>query len=147
MSSRLALALSLLPLAACGTSYTLGEGDGVTAASDEFAAHGVVASATRSLGPVTVDGVALTFTLDRWCPAEGLGFEYIADNDPDFTAATTDLGVGTSTAKLQAAVDAALAAEPGAHVLILRTWGHETFELARDQLRGYVAQWLVAHGH
>lgn len=146
MQFRLALAFALISLAACGMSYTLDESEGVEAARTEFAAHGIVAASTRPLGPVTVDGVAITFTVDGWSLADQLGFEYVSEHDPDFTRAVTDLGVPAETAKLQAAVDTTLAAEPGTHVLIVRTWGHETFELARDQLRGYVDQWLIAQG-
>ena len=140
------LALALLSLPACGGSYVIPEADGVAIARAELAARGVATSDARGLGPLTIDGVAVSFELDGWSAARTIGFEYVSENDPDFVEAATDLGAIDQTPKLQAAVDAALAAEPGSRVLILRTWSHETAELAEDQLRRHVDEWLSAQG-
>ena len=143
---RVALALSVIGLAACGDTYFIPEDDGVRIVREEFAARGVVASEGRTVGPVTVDGVAMTFPLDGWSSADALGFEYVSDADPDFAAAATDLGSIAEAPKLQAAVDAALAAEPASHVLVVRSWAHETRALAENQLRNHVRQRLVELG-
>jgi len=143
---RSALALALLCLPACGDSYVIAEADGVAIARTEFAARGVTTDAARSLGPLTIDAAEVSFTLDGWSAARSVGFEYVSEEDPDFVEAATDLGALDETAKLQTAVDAALAGEPQSHVLVIRTWGHETAELATSQLRRYVDEWLTAQG-
>jgi len=141
------LALAIVLLAGCGDdTYIIPEADGVRITREELAARGVSATAARSFGPVTVDGVALSFILDGWSDATAIGFEYVSEADPDFAEAATDLGQLDESPKLQAAVDAALTAEPGSHVLVLRTWSHETPELAEGQLRDYVRQWLTGLG-
>jgi hypothetical protein len=139
---RLALVLGIL--AGCGDVYLVSEADGVRVVGEELTARGIAATATPPFGPVAVDGVAVTFTLDGWSDAATFGFEYVSDGDPDFTEATTDLGAIAETPKLQAAVDATLPA--GSQILVIRTWGHETEALAEDQLRGYVQQQLDALG-
>lgn len=144
MPRRLA-ALALL-LSACGMSYTLDEQEGIDVATAAFNRHTIYPGSTRPIGPMTIDEVELTFTVDRWSLADKLGFEYVSDGDPDFTTAATDLGDSAEVGKLQTAVDEALAAEPGAHVLVLRTWGHETYELAAEQLDRYVEAWLIEQG-
>jgi hypothetical protein len=143
---RCQLALALVCLAGCGGSYVIPEEDGVRITREELAARGVSAAETRSFGPVAVDGVAVSFVLDGWSAAAALGFEYVSEADPDFAEAAPDLGSLDESPKLQAAVDAALAAEPDSHVLILRTWSHETQQLAEEQLREHVRTWLAGLG-
>ncbi|MBI4957532.1 MAG: hypothetical protein HY908_36330 [Myxococcales bacterium] len=139
-------ALLLVVLAGCGdAAYVIPEEDGVRIVRAELAAHGVSATEARSLA-VTVDGVALGVVLDGWSGARALGFEYVSEGDPDLAGAATDLGLAAETPKLQAAVDAALAAEPASHVLVLGTAAHETAELAEGQLGDRVRAWLVALG-
>jgi hypothetical protein len=140
-------ALALVALPACGMSYTLTEEEGVAVAQAAFQRHGVNPGSTRPFGPVVIDEVSVDFTVDRWSLADGLGFEYVSEADPDFAEAATDLGANDQHARLQTAVDEALAVdEPGVQLLILRTWGHQTYELAVDQLDGYVDAWLVERG-
>ncbi len=140
------LAVVTLALAACGTSYTLDEAEGVDAIRAEFTAHGISTGGTRPLGPLRIDDVEVSFALDGWSLADQLGFEYVSDGDDDFSEAKSDLGGSLEWPKLQTAIDEALVEEPGTHVMVVRTWGHETAELATDQLRRYVSDWLIAHG-
>lgn len=143
---------SLLPLlvtslAACGTDgYVVPEEDGVAIARQACEARGVTVDETRPLGPLTIDAVAVSFVLDAWNGTRAVGFEYLSEADPDFVEAATELGDATESAKLQTAVDAAVATEPDSHVLIIHTWAHETPALAEDQLRRYVDGWLSDHG-
>jgi len=141
------LPLAFGSLAACGTDgYVVPEADGVAIARQAFEARGVTVSETRAMGPLTIDAVGVSFVLDGWNATRGLGFEYVAEADPDFVEAATDLGDVAESEKLQTAVDAALATEPDSHVLVLHTWTHETAELAEDQLRRHVDGWLTEQG-
>lgn len=143
MLTRSLLVLVASSLSACGDVYVLSEEEGVRAARDELLVHGIQADAVgEPLGPIVVDGVAISFVLDGWSAERGLGFEYVAERDPDFDEAPVDLGSLAESQKLEAAVDAALAATPERRVLVLRTWGHETFDLAEEQLRRRVSSWL-----
>jgi len=82
---RIARSLVMLGgLAACGDSYVIPEADGVRIVNEELAARGITATATRTFGPVAVDGVDVTFTLDGWSATAGFGFEYVAEGDPDY---------------------------------------------------------------
>lgn len=137
-------ALVLTLVSACQFSYILDEDEGVAVAREVFTRHGIDAMSTRELGPLTLDDVV--FTADGWSAAARLGFEYVSEADPDFTEATTDLGAIDQYERLQTAVDDFLATE-GGHVLILRTWTHETAELAREQLDKRVDAWLIAQGY
>lgn len=141
------LALAPVVLAACGGSYTLTEDEGVTIAHDVFATHNIVVGSTRPMGPLPIDDVDVEFTVDRWSLANGVGYEYVSEDDPDFDEAVTDLGSDREVPRLQTAVDLFLEAEPGHRVLIIRTWGHETADLAKNQLEGYVELWLTDHGY
>jgi hypothetical protein len=143
---RRSLALAAAMSSACGGSYTLDEEEGVDVARAAFMAHSIYATSTRPLGPLTIDEVELTFTIDGWSLADKLGFEYVSDGDPDVSAAVTELGSIAEQPRLQAAIDEALMAEPGVHILVIRTWGHETYELAREQLTRHVDEWLTARG-
>lgn len=144
---RLALSVSALVTAAgCGDSYVLSEAEGIEAARGAFIAHDIYPSSTRPFGPIMLDEVAIEFTVDGWSLADKLGFEYVADGDPDFAEAVTDLGAIGEQPRLQAAVDQALTEEPGVHLLVLRTWGHETADLAKAQLARAVDEWLTAQG-
>lgn len=130
-----------LGLVACGDVYVLSEAEGVAAARAVFAERGfVLEDVDHVLGPVVVEGEAVTFTLDGWSDVRRLGFEYVSEGDADFAEATLDLGSLALAPKLQAAVDVETATT--ANVLVLRTWGHETFGLADGQLRRAVAAWL-----
>lgn len=143
---RLAVVLSLALTAACGDSYVLTEAEGIEAARGAFIAHNIYPSSTRPFGPIMLDEVAIEFTVDGWSLADKLGFEYVAEGDPDFSEAVTDLGATGEQPRLQAAVDLALEEEPGVHILVLRTWGHETADLAKAQLAGAVDAWLTSQG-
>lgn len=135
----------VIGLAGCGDVYVLSEAEGVKAAREVFAERGLVVDATdHVLGPVTVDGAAVTFTLDGWSPSSRYGFEYVSEGDADFSETTLDLGSLERAPKLQAAVDVATATT--ANVLVMRTWSHETFELADAQLRRAVTAWLDVLG-
>jgi hypothetical protein len=150
MMFRFALVLALLPLAlplaACGMSYTLDESEGIDAARTAFIRHAIYPTSTRPLGPVHTDEADVSFTVDGWSLADKLGFEYVSEGDPDFAALASDPGGSSEQPRMQAAVDEALVAEPGVHVLVIRTWGHETYELARDQLVDYVDAWVSSQG-
>ena len=141
------LAAASLVLAACGGSYTLTEDEGVTIARDVFATHDIPAGSTRPLGPLPIDEIDVEFTVDRWSLADRVGFEYVSEDDPDFSEAVTDLGADGEAQRLQEAVDLFLAEPPGDRVLVLRTWSHETAGLAQSQLEGFVEAWLVEHGY
>ncbi len=143
------LAVVLLALSACGGSYTLDEAEGVAITRDVFITHGIFTGSTRPLGPIRLDELSLdlSFTVDAWSLADKVGFEYVSEGDPDFAAAPVDLGGLDQWPQLQAAVDVSLEAEPGVRILILRTWGHETPELAQGQLENYVDAWLTEHGY
>lgn len=146
MRSLALLVCTLVTAAGCGDSYVLDETEGVAACRAAFIAHGIYPSSTRPLGPITVDEVAIELTIDGWSLADKLGFEYVSEADPDFTETATDLGTTADQPRLQAAVDTALMEEPGVHLLMVRTWGHETAELASEQLQRYVGDWLTAQG-
>jgi hypothetical protein len=140
-------ALVALATSACGGSHVLDEAEGVAAARAVFDRHGIGTGSTRPFGPLMLDEVAVDFTVDGWSLADNLGFEYVSEADPDFAEAATDLGALDQQPRLQAAVDEALMVdEPGVHILVLRTWGHETAELAREQLDRHVDAWLVSLG-
>jgi hypothetical protein len=141
------LALVLLAPSACGDVHVLDEQEGITAARAAFTRHDIGTGSTRPFGPLMIDEVAVDFTVDGWSLADNLGFEYVSEADPDFTEAATDLGALDQQPRLQAAVDEALMVdEPGVHILILRTWSHETATLARDQLDRHVDAWLTSLG-
>ena len=97
MMVRLALALVLAPLAACGGSYTLDEAEGIEAARTAFIRHTIYPSSTRPLGPVRVDEVDLQLTIDGWSLADKLGFEYVSDGDPDTAPAPTEISCSSSS--------------------------------------------------
>lgn len=143
---RLLAAAVLASTCACGMSYTLDEAEGVMIAQEAFRARNIFPGSTRPLGPFRVnDQFDLSFTVDGWSLADLLGFEYVSEGDPDFASAPIDLGKDGQA--LQTAVDLATEGEAGdVKILILRTWGHETYELARDQMTGYIDAWLVAQG-
>lgn len=144
---RLWFAVVLASLSACGTSYTLSEEEGVQVARDAFRAHNVYTTSTRPLGPLRVDDQfeVPSFTVDGWSLADLLGFEYVSEGDPDFATAPVDLGADGQS--LQAAVDLATEGETGnVKILVLRTWGHETYELAAEQMTGAIDAWITAQG-
>ncbi len=132
--------LVLVALGGCGSpGWILPEAEAVQIADEELARRGIGAS-DRSH---TVATSLLTLELDAWDPAMMVGYEYVADPDPE-------LGTGSAYGELdgweelQAAVDAAVGTDT--HVLIIHTWAHETEALCRDQFLGNLQGRLDALG-
>lgn len=84
----------------------------------------------------------VAFTLDGWDAAHRVGFEYLADGDPELATVT-----GASYAfwpdALQDAVKTQL---QGDVILVLRQVSHETHELAVGQLDSLVKSRLAEYG-
>ena len=113
---------------------------GVQATDATHALTGITACDGRT--PETCETVG--FTLDGWDPARHVGFEYVADNDPDFGKGTRWSDI-VPAEHLQTAVDAALAGT-GDTVIIIRQWAHETDSLAEEQFVRKLEGRLVALG-
>ena len=155
----IAASLALVAASACdigGGVYVLGEEEGVAVLREALVARGYHpddgshAVANVIVCPAAGEGCdpALSYVLDGWDAAAGVGFEYVSEADPDFPGATA-LTSGAPSDRRDAAValQEATNAEvsPGV-VLVVRRWAHETAFLAREQLRAHADGELDALG-
>ncbi|TNF34922.1 MAG: hypothetical protein EP329_06755 [Deltaproteobacteria bacterium] len=160
MSRLLPLAVAALGLsfAACdigGDAYLLSESEGVAVVRAALEARGYHPDdTTHGVSDVVVcpaDGACdapLSYVLDGWDGAAGVGFEYVSEDDPDFAAhpELTSGHVSETRDAVAALGDATAAAVAPAHVLVFRPWAHETRYLAEEQLRSHVDAELDALG-
>lgn len=155
----IAASLALVAASACdigGGVHVLGEEEGVAVLRESLVARGyhpddashvvadiiVCPAAGESCDP------ALSYVLDGWDAAAGVGFEYVSEADADFPddAALTSGAVSErreAAAALQEATNAEVS--PGV-VLVVHRWAHETALLAREQLRSHADGELDALG-
>jgi hypothetical protein len=146
-----------LAFAGCGDeAVSLTESEGAAVISQALTARGYAP---------TTDDFALTgvpvcdafencqapaaLTLDGWDPVSRVGYEYISRDDPDFPdhplLRSTNPTIGRiNAALLEAAINAQLADGEGGTVLVLRSWAHETTDLATGQLDNEVQRRLDA---
>ena len=155
----IALLLALVAGSACdigGRVYVLDEEEGVAVLREALEARGYHPDdATQAVADVIVCPTAgeacdpaLSYVLDGWDAAAGVGFEYVSGADPDFPGAgALTSGAVSERREAAAALQEATNAEvsPGV-VLVVHRWAHETALLAREQLRGHVDRELDALG-
>ncbi len=137
-------------LSGCGDpAWLLPEAEALATARAELATRGIQATDTGHVvdGVIVCNGAACdpprALTLDGWDATRSIGIEYVADDDPDFGAGTSNSGPAASE-RLQAAIDARLAGT--AKVLIIHQWAHETAALCREQFLSNLRARLDALG-